>query len=118
MTEIDIPLPIIGDGNQDVKNNQEDKFRRLKSLIAYNESIEDFNDIFLELFDDLPTDEKEKISVLDYENAIKIAFAEAEDLERACKIAEKAARILGETKTSQKQTYNNNNKNRKIHQKL
>lgn len=180
MSESEIPLPIIGDGNQDVevwgtlmknwldikkigdtdqfkyilastrneatkalsdafgkkkenltleeckealkikyrrKNNKEGKFRKLKSLtISYNESIEEFNDTFLELYDELDQEEKDKISVLDYENAIKkrkeiyekVAFAEAETLEKACKIAEKAARILEETKPTSK--FNGNNK--------
>ena len=59
----------------------------------------------MEIYDDLETDDKASVSVIDYENALRarpqvyerVAMAELGTIEEACSLAEKYEDILGET---------------------
>ncbi len=88
------------------ENRKDNKLRQFKRLtIEPGETVYDFNTRYLELYDELETNDRSTISVMDYENALrprpqiyqKIAMEEYDSLEDACSQAEKYENILQES---------------------
>jgi len=104
------------------ENLKEDKLRQLKKIIITpNESVCDFNTRFLELYYQLDFDDKSFISVIDYENSLQprgriyemVAMADIDNLEDACKLAEKFESIINESRVGNEMcgSYTTNNRN-------
>jgi len=83
-----------------------DKLRQLKRIIIEpNETVFDFNIRYLELYDQLETQDKVSFSVIDYENSLRprfqiyerVVMAETSTIEEACNLAEKYENILKES---------------------
>lgn len=77
-------------------NNKSDKFKQLKIIVIRpDETIDDFNKRFLELYHALGNEHRQRISVYDYMNAIRnrmgvhqaLTLKEPETIEKACRIA-------------------------------
>jgi len=52
---------------------KEDKLRQIKKImINLNESIYDFNTRFLDLYDQIDSTDQSAVSVIDYENTLRI----------------------------------------------
>jgi len=85
------------------ENKKIDKLRQLKRIIIEpNETVFDFNTRYLELYDQLETQDKVSFSVIDYENSLRprfqiyerVVMAETSTIEEACNLAEKYENIL------------------------
>ncbi|KAG4104989.1 hypothetical protein H8356DRAFT_925946, partial [Neocallimastix lanati (nom. inval.)] len=88
------------------ENKKIDKLRQLKRIIIEpNETVFDFNTRYLELYDQLETQDKVSFSVIDYENSLRprfqiyerVVMAETSTIEEACNLAEKYENILKES---------------------
>jgi len=101
------------------ENQKGDKLRQLKRLIIEpKETVYNFNTKYLDLYDQLETEDKAFISVIDYVNAllprtqiyIRIATEEYDSLVDACRKAEKYENILQEFRwRNERCSYNYNN---------
>jgi len=101
------------------ENQKGDKLRQLKRLIIEpKETVYNFNTKYLDLYDQLETEDKASISVIDYVNAllprtqiyIRIAMEEYDSLVDACRKAEKYENILQESRwRNERSSYNYNN---------
>ena len=87
------------------ENQKENKLRQLKHLfIEPKETVYNFNTKYLDLYDQLKTENKATFSVIDYENALRprdrinerVAMADVDNLEDTRRLAEKFESIINE----------------------
>jgi len=88
------------------ENQKDDKLRLFKRMaIEPGETVYEFNTEYLKLYRSLENEDRASVSVIDYENALRfrpqiyerIAMAEYDSLEEACRQAEKYENILMES---------------------